>query len=90
MKRARVTYSGRVQGVGFRFNAKSVARGFENLTGYVRNRSQGDVEIVCEGDEEVISRFLESLENRMSFNIEDRKIFWEDPKGEFNDFKIRA
>ena len=47
--RRRVYFSGRVQGVGFRFTCQSLARGFE-VAGYVRNLPDGRVELVAEGE----------------------------------------
>ena len=49
-KRAQVFYSGRVQGVGFRYSAREVACGCE-VTGFVRNLPDGRVELVVEGEE---------------------------------------
>ncbi len=45
----RIFYSGHVQGVGFRYTAKTVAAGFE-ISGVVRNLSDGRVELIAEGD----------------------------------------
>ena len=45
----RVFYSGRVQGVGFRYAVKSLAPGFE-VAGTVRNLPDGRVELVAEGE----------------------------------------
>ena len=50
----RVRYSGRVQGVGFRQTALSIAAGHV-IVGYVRNLAQGDVEMVVQGEEDAIS-----------------------------------
>ena len=47
-KRAHVFYSGRVQGVGFRYSTREVACGYE-VTGRVRNLPDGRVELVAEG-----------------------------------------
>ena len=44
-----IHYSGRVQGVGFRYQTHRVAAGFE-VTGTVRNLPNGRVELVAEGD----------------------------------------
>jgi acylphosphatase len=46
----RVTISGRVQGVGFRYALADEAR-TRNLRGWVRNRRDGSVEAVVAGDE---------------------------------------
>ena len=52
----RFLISGRVQGVGFRFFAKTVGRR-EGLRGSVRNLPDGSVEAVCEGNADAVARF---------------------------------
>ena len=52
----RFLVTGRVQGVGFRWFVLEAAS-VENLTGWVRNRPDGDVEVVAEGDAESMERF---------------------------------
>ena len=52
----RYLISGRVQGVGFRFFAESAAAR-EGLHGWVRNLSDGRVEIAAEGDADAVERF---------------------------------
>ena len=56
----RAVVSGRVQGVGFRFFAERAARE-AGVAGWVRNRSDGTVETVAEGDEEAVARYLDRL-----------------------------
>jgi acylphosphatase len=51
---------GRVQGVGFRYFVLDVARR-EGLTGWVRNREDGAVEIEAQGDAEALQRFEVSV-----------------------------
>ena len=51
-----MTVSGRVQGVGFRMSARDEAFRL-GLTGWVRNRSSGDVELVAEGNPANIEAF---------------------------------
>lgn len=60
----RVTYSGRVQGVGFRYTARQVASDFP-VAGFVRNLGDGDVELVAEGEPAVVEAFLAAVEKRM-------------------------
>jgi acylphosphatase len=55
-----VFYEGRVQGVGFRFTCKQVARGYE-VVGWVRNLPDGRVELQCSGDHEEVEGFLEGI-----------------------------
>jgi acylphosphatase len=61
MKRIHAIVSGVVQGVGFRFFTKYLAERFE-LNGWVRNRTDGTVELEAEGPEETISAFLRELQ----------------------------
>ena len=48
MTAKRVLYSGRVQGVGFRFSSKQIARGFD-VCGWVKNLPDGRVELLADG-----------------------------------------
>ena len=56
----RVHYAGRVQGVGFRFGVKQIAKGFE-VTGTVRNLADGRVELYALGDFDEVEEFLEEI-----------------------------
>ena len=69
-ERRRVYYSGRVQGVGFRFTCQHVARGFD-VAGYVRNLPDGRVELVAEGDPAEIDAFLKAIQDAMGRYIRD-------------------
>ena len=62
--RRRVYFSGRVQGVGFRFTCQSLARGFE-VAGYVRNLPDGRVELVAEGEPAELDDFLTAIRLEM-------------------------
>jgi acylphosphatase len=63
-ERRRVYYSGRVQGVGFRYTCQSLARRFE-LSGHVRNLPDGRVEVVAEGESNEIDAFLAAIQREM-------------------------
>ena len=69
MIRKTVLYSGRVQGVGFRFTTHRLASRF-NVRGYVRNLSDGRVELVAEGDRDEVERFLAAVAECMGDHIE--------------------
>ena len=56
----RAVISGRVQGVGFRFFAERAARE-AGVSGWVRNRPDGTVETVVEGEAGAVARYLERL-----------------------------
>ncbi|MDP9098913.1 MAG: acylphosphatase [Verrucomicrobiota bacterium] len=55
-----VFYEGNVQGVGFRWSVRNVAKGFD-VTGSVRNLRDGRVELQASGDEEEVRAFLEAI-----------------------------
>lgn len=55
--RRRVVLHGRVQGVGFRYATRRAARA-AGVAGWVRNRPDGTVEAVFEGEEEAVGRML--------------------------------
>jgi acylphosphatase len=65
----RVLYSGRVQGVGFRYTAQGLAAGHA-VSGYVRNLPSGEVELVVEGEEGIVDAFLASVARRMAGYID--------------------
>ena len=60
-----VYFSGRVQGVGFRYTALQVAREFE-VAGYVQNLVDGRVCVEAEGEEREVAGFIASIEERMA------------------------
>lgn len=85
--RCEVHYSGRVQGVGFRWNAHSLARGFP-VTGFVRNLPNGSVQLVVEGDRGDIERLLAAIADSMAGNIRHAETTFGPVTGEFQSFDI--
>ena len=55
-----VLYEGHVQGVGFRFTVRHIAKGFD-VTGWVRNLPDGRVELQVTGDEGEVRAFLDQV-----------------------------
>lgn len=86
-RRLHVYFSGNVQGVGFRYTARTVARQFA-VTGWVRNATDSRVELVAEGAVEELERFLAALGDEMSGYIRDVERAWEPPTGEWRSFEI--
>ncbi|MEP6777969.1 MAG: acylphosphatase [Chthoniobacterales bacterium] len=55
-----VFYEGSVQGVGFRYSVKQIAKGFD-VTGSVRNLRDGRVELIAQGIEDEVRAFLTAI-----------------------------
>jgi acylphosphatase len=55
-----VFYEGHVQGVGFRFTVRHIAKGFD-VTGWVRNLPDGRVELQIMGEEDEVRAFLRGI-----------------------------
>lgn len=88
MPRARVTYSGKVQGVWFRANSQKKAVEL-SLGGWVRNLPDGKVECVVEGSLEKIREFIGWNETEQPFaRVNNVQIEWMDDTGEFTEFRI--
>jgi acylphosphatase len=60
MKTLRVHYEGRVQGVGFRYTVKNLAREYD-VSGTVENLPDGRVELIASGDADEVDAFLEGI-----------------------------
>lgn len=60
MTAKRVIFEGRVQGVGFRYTVKDLARGFD-VTGWVRNLPDGTVELQVTGEENEVAGFIREI-----------------------------
>jgi acylphosphatase len=83
----RVYYTGRVQGVGFRYTAQHLASGF-TVAGYVRNLADGRVELVAEGPADQVNAFLATVARQMADAIEHTTVTDETPGG-YVGFRIR-
>ncbi len=81
-------FTGRVQGVGFRYTVKNIALQY-NVRGYVRNLPDGRVELVMEGPEGEMEHLVEDVTRRMDAYIRcvDSNQF--PATGEFDHFYIR-
>jgi acylphosphatase len=90
MKRSRmhIFYSGRVQGVGFRYTVKSVVAGFE-VTGTVRNLADGRVELVAEGQREELEAFRSAIRDAgLEHFIRNEDVNWSETENGFRGFEI--
>ena len=87
-RRADITVSGLVQGVGFRHMARGAARHCL-LRGEVENLEDETVRITCEGEEEDIERFVEAVRNaERPIGVDDVHVEYSEPTGRFKNFRI--
>ena len=83
-----IFFTGRVQGVGFRASTEHIAAGFV-VTGYVRNLRDGRVEVVAEGTESELRKFLDEIRARLGHYIREQTQVTDAPSGEWDDFTVR-
>jgi acylphosphatase len=87
--RVQVLVAGRVQGVSFRGQTERWAAGLA-LTGWVRNRLDGRVEVVAEGERDALEKLVELLRQGPPFaRVESADVRWIDFQGEFDAFRVR-
>lgn len=88
--RAHVWVKGRVQGVGFRAHVEYSARQIGGLTGWVRNVGYDTVEAIAEGERANVERFIQMMKDGpRSSRVDESKVDWENPTGEFDRFGVR-
>lgn len=97
LERVHVLYSGHVQGVGFRWRTTRCAAAFDAnasavnapaVNGWVRNLSDGRVELVAEGDRATLEAFLASVRGEMGALIRDERATWGPARGDLAPFTI--
>jgi len=87
-KQIHVYYTGRVQGVGFRFTVENMALQL-SVTGWVRNLPDGRVELKAEADEETLKEFLSRINQHFSRYIQNADVQWLQASGRFKGFTVR-
>lgn len=85
--RREVRFTGRVQGVGFRYSTVRVAADHD-VVGFVKNLPDGRVLLVAEGQGNEVDSFVAAVRQRMEENIVDTDVRNEDYSGEFDRFGI--
>jgi acylphosphatase len=88
MQRCEVCYSGRVQGVGFRYTACRVASGLE-VTGWVSNLPDGRVRLIAEGEPEALDGLLVGIRDALGPWIRNVQEQRGPATGEYRGFVIR-
>lgn len=89
LERFHAVVEGRVQGVGFRYFVAEAA-GEAGVTGWVRNRWDGSVEVMAEGPPQALAQLSAALRKgpRSAF-VSDVHHTWSAATGEFTRFEIR-
>jgi acylphosphatase len=88
-KRLHARVTGRVQGVGFRYFVMTSANQL-GLNGWVRNRRDGSVEVVAEGEVELIKKLIQILERGSNSSIISKvNVDLQDTSGEFRSFNAK-
>ncbi|MDO5718605.1 MAG: acylphosphatase [Tissierellia bacterium] len=70
IRRYKIYFKGRVQNVGFRYKSKILATNL-NLSGYVRNLTNGDVEMEIQGEMIYIQNLLDKLNHDWVIDIRE-------------------
>lgn len=88
--RLHATVEGRVQGVGFRYFVQENAV-ILGVTGWVRNRWNGAVEVLAEGEQTKLEKFHQIIQRgpRAAF-VSEVSVEWLPATGEFHDFRVRT
>lgn len=80
---------GRVQGVGFRYFTKTNGQRL-GLAGWVRNLSDGTVEIWAEGRRKTLDQFIQDVQRGPSHaHVSHLNVDWKEPTNETSTFRIR-
>jgi len=88
IERYHLLVSGRVQGVGYRYSTRNFASKL-GLVGWVKNRDDGNVEIVAEGDKISLEELVEWTKHGPRFaKVDAIDVKHQPASGEFSDFTI--
>jgi acylphosphatase len=82
-----VVFTGHVQGVGFRYTALSISRQYP-VSGYVRNESDGTVEMIVQGAPADIDNFIQDVRQEFEDKIRETRIEPAPYNPRYTDFRI--
>jgi acylphosphatase len=89
MVRVTLQVTGQVQGVNFRSSTKTEADAL-GLTGWVRNRPDGSVEVVMEGPRATVQQLVDWCQRGPVWaRVEGLTTEWQAASGEFSEFEVR-
>lgn len=83
-----VFFTGRVQGVGFRYQTLQVAKGFD-VSGYVRNLPDGRVQLEAEGAEGEVTAFVDAVADQLAGYIRQTERTGAPRPAQFSGFVVR-
>ena len=64
MSRIQVTYSGKVQGVGFRWKVLQISKKYV-ISGYIKNLNNGKVELLVEGKDSQVGKMVDEVDTEL-------------------------
>ncbi|WP_018661425.1 acylphosphatase [Heyndrickxia acidiproducens] len=87
---AHIIVTGRVQGVGFRYYTLNLARQHD-ISGWVKNKDDGSVEVMAEGKKKHLDEFIEGLKKGPSrfAKVEGIEIEYLPVQEDFKEFNVR-
>jgi len=88
VKRWHIYFSGRVQGVGFRYTSRQVAQRYE-VSGWVKNLPNGTVEMIVEGTADQLKMYVADVTDSTHGHVTDKQTTKSDATGEFSGMEIR-
>jgi acylphosphatase len=83
----KIFFSGRVQGVGFRYTSLRIAKRY-NLAGYVKNLPDGRVELYIQGPESDVRNCIEEISDQFLSNIRDKEVVDQPVSPQYDQFRI--
>lgn len=86
-QRREIQFSGRVQGVGFRYTTQRISTDHD-VAGFVQNLPNGRVLLVVEGTRRAIDGFVTAIQSSMQDKIREVLQTPQEYTGEFSDFSI--
>ncbi len=85
---SKISFKGRVQGVGFRYQTVQIAKGYD-VSGYVKNELDGTVTLEAEGEKSEVTAFIDEVSDTLSPFIRESDISTQTGDAEFAGFTIR-
>ncbi|MDI6449762.1 acylphosphatase [Anaerobaca lacustris] len=82
-----IIFTGRVQGVGFRYTTYRIARGYD-VAGFVRNLSDGTVEMLAQGPADEVDCCIQEVQDSFAGYIQDARIEQIPCNPRYSDFGI--